>query len=283
MTLGRIEPGLDCIKPIPSATSRGPVLCAEQVESFADRGYVVLPSFLARTDLDVLKREVDVWLDAGLREASIECCLRASRTPPPVMELELPCHGALLGHPPLMAVLTELIGDVFAFHHMHSTRHDPGVAGKEWHHDYEQHPQATRSHSMVHVLHYLNGLDGTVGDLVLLPGSHRIVAEKHALAAEGTGRLHGEVVLDDLPAGSTVVVHSALFHARRAKPGGDGDARYFIDASYCQGGTTWPVVKPYWVGMLERARRLRLDRGRWPELFADRHFYEPPGRWVGGP
>ena len=132
---------------------------------------------------------------------------------------------------------------------------------------------------MVHAFHYLSGLDGTVGDLVLLPGSHRIVAEKDALAGEGTDTLPGEVVLDDLPPGSTVIVHSALFHARRARPATSGDVRYFIDASYCQGGVVWPVVKPYWIGMLERARSLGLDRGRWPELFEHHHFYEPPGLW----
>jgi Phytanoyl-CoA dioxygenase (PhyH) len=280
MTLSPTDAVLDSgSSRMPGASSDVDPLSAERVASFVDRGYVVLPSFLSRGEVDGLKREVDSWLDDGLREASIECALRPSRTPPPTMELELPRHGALVSHPPLMAVLSQLLGEVFAFHHMHSTRHDPGTGGKQWHHDYEQRPQAARTHTMVHVFHYLNGLDGTIGDLVLLPGSHRIVAEKDALAAEGTEHLHAEVVLDDLPHGSTVVVHSALFHARRPQPGGD-TARYFIDASYCQGGTTWPVVKPYWVAMLDRARELRLDRGRWPELFDQRHFYEPDGGWA---
>jgi hypothetical protein len=182
-----------------------------------------------------------------------------------------------------MAVLEQLMGPVFAFHHMHSSRHDPGLAGKEWHHDYEQHPQARRSHVMVHVFHYLSGLDGTVGNLVLLPRSHRVIAAKEALNEAGTAPLHGEVVIDDLPPGSTVVVHSALFHARRPRPCEDGHSRYFVDAAYCQGGVAWPVVKPYWIHMLARARALGLDRGLWPELFAERHFYEPAAGLVASP
>lgn len=275
MTLSRS----DGVAERPVATSATDALSADGVQAFHDRGYIVLPAFLSRDETEPLMREVDSWLDDGLREASIACCVGASRRPPPTMELEMPRHGSLVSHPPLMGLLRQLMGPVFAFHHMHSTRHDPDLPGKDWHHDYEQQPQAIRTHVMVHALHYLSGLDGSIGDLVVLPGSHRIVAEKGALKAEGTGRLPGEVVIDDLPPGSTVLVHSALFHARRAKPAADSAARYFIDASYCQGGVAWPAVKPFWVGMLDRARDLGLDRGRWPDLFERRHFYEPPDLW----
>ena len=271
---------VDPLESLQDAGAVTPALDDEQVASFAQRGYLVLPSLLAQATVTKLKHEVDRWVDTGLREASIARCTQpTSRNPPDVMELELDGHGSLIGHPPLMAILEQLVGPRFAFHHMHSIRQDPGLAGKEWHHDYEQEPQSNRSHVMVHVFHYLSGLDGTVGDLVLLPGSHRIVADKHALSDAGTDHLHGEVVLDDLAPGSTVIVHSALFHARRAQPAREMDARYFIDVSYCQVGAVWPAVKPYWVGMLARARELGLDRGTWPELFDERHFYEPPRRW----
>lgn len=279
----RFEPDAvaDHLQPLRDAGAATPALDDEQVASFAERGYLVLPSLLAPAALTTLRHEVDRWVDTGLRAASIAHSTQpTSRNPPEVMELELDGHGRLIGYPPLMAILERLLGPRFAFHHMHSIRQDPGLAGKEWHHDYEQEPQSSRRHVMVHVFHYLSGLDGTVGDLVLLPGSHRIVADKHALSDAGTDRLHGEIVLDDLAPGSVVVVHSALFHARRARPGRGRDARYFIDVSYCEvGAVCWPAVKPYWVGMLARARELGLDRGIWPELFDERHFYEPPQRW----
>jgi phytanoyl-CoA dioxygenase PhyH len=252
----------------------------QQVDAFEDRGYLVLPSFLPPGEVEALIGEVDRWTGSGLRDASVACAIEAAtRKPPAVMELELAHHGWLISHPPLMRILEQLLGPVFAFHHMHSSRHDPGLPGKSWHHDFEQHPQTSRTHAMIHAFHYLSGLNGTVGDLVLLPSTHRIVAGKDGLSHAGTQRLYGEVVIDDLPPGSTVIVHSALFHARRPRTGGDDRSRYFIDAAYCQGGTVWPPVKPYWTEMLARARELGLDRGLWPELFSARHFYEPAGHW----
>ena len=49
---------------------------------------------------------------------------------------------------------------------------------------------------------------------------------------------------------------------------------YFVDASHCPAGPAGPPVKPYWRHMLRRAQELGLDHGRWPELFAERHFSE---------
>lgn len=250
-------------------------LNARQISEFAERGFLVLPSFLPTKLVESLKHEVDHWVDGGLRNQSIVCCHMKTRQPPPLMELELGEHGRLISHPPLMAILTQLMGSIFAFHHLHSDRHNSGSADKNWHHDYEQYPQTNRSHIMIHVFHYLNGLNGTIGDLVVLPGSQGIVAERNALNYFGTMSLPGEVVINDLPLGSTVIIQSSVFHARRAKPGGEGQPRYFIDCSYCQGGVRWPVDRSYWKHMLARARALGLDRGQWRDLFAERHFYDP--------
>ena len=261
------------------STGRSPAsgsLGAAQLAAFAEHGYLVLPRFLPEELVAALRTEVDCWVDEGLRARAIACCLHTDAIEqPPVMELELGEHGRLISYPPLMAILEQLLGPVFVFHHLHSARHEPGCPDKPWHHDYEQRPQRSRSRLMVHVLHYLNGLNGTIGDLVILPGSQTTVAEKSAMQHLGTVPLPGEVVIDDLPVGSTVIVHSAVFHARRAKPGGETqEARYFIDCSYCQGGARWPAAKPYWRQVLARARALDLDRGDWPELFSERHFDE---------
>ncbi|MFI9393185.1 phytanoyl-CoA dioxygenase family protein [Streptomyces bauhiniae] len=240
---------------------------------FERSGFLVLPGFLPADLVARLKPEVDRWVDTGLRARSIAAVLDPdAHGVPEVMELDLPAHGELLAHQPLLRIIEQLMGPRFAFHHMHSDRHAPDLPGKPWHHDYEQRVQSERTYSMVHTLHYLDGMDPDMAGLAVLPGSHREIAEKDARGRLGTAELPGEVYLEDLPPGSTVIVHSALFHARRAKPDYPGRPRYFVDASYCQAGTLWPPVKPYWREMLARARHRRLAGPEWPDLFSERHF-----------
>ncbi|GLU48636.1 phytanoyl-CoA dioxygenase family protein [Nocardiopsis ansamitocini] len=244
-------------------------------EEFTRSGYLVLPEMVPRALIDRLVPEVDRWVDDGLRARSIACCTDTVQvSAPPVMELELPAHGALLTHPPLMDVLAQLIGSSFVFHHLHSDRHDAGRGGKPWHHDREPNASADPSLTMVHALHYLGGLDETVDSLVVLPGSHHESASKDSRTHLGTSELPDEIIIDRLPPGSTVLINSGLFHARRPAPPVSDRFRYFVDASYCQTGTQWRPAKPYWRHMLSRARSLGLDGGRWPELFAERHFTE---------
>lgn len=155
-------------------------------------------------------------MDEGLRDRSIACSTGPEAgARPPVLELELPAHGELLVHPPLMTVLADVMGGAFAHHHLHSQRQGAGDSGKPWHHDHEPNDLGDRSLPMVHALHYLGGLDEAVGSLAVLPGSHREDVPKDFRAALGTTALPGEVVIDRLPHGSTVLINSAVFHARR--------------------------------------------------------------------
>ncbi|WP_208298672.1 phytanoyl-CoA dioxygenase family protein [Streptomyces liangshanensis] len=255
---------------------------AAQIGEFDKNGFLVLPGLLPAPFVERLTREVDHWVDSGLRQRSIDACLRPERSPlPETVELEMTAHGELVVFPPLLELLedTNLLGPAFVFHHLHSDRRPSGAPGKPWHHDYEQRPQRHRRLPMVHVLHYLHGLRPGMGPLAVLPGSHHEVAEKNARAHLGTDVLPGEVVITELPPGSVVVLHSALFHTRRT---GDTSAtvdsgRYMIDASYCRTGEPWPPVKPYWRRILAAGRERRLGHGRWAELFEERHFgaYEP--------
>ncbi|MFF0449612.1 phytanoyl-CoA dioxygenase family protein [Streptomyces sp. NPDC004609] len=248
------------------------------MEKFNENGYVILPGFLPSSLVRRLTPEVDHWVDTGLRERSIDACSSPEHAPPSVVELQMEAHGELAAHTPLLELLREdrLLGPAFVFHHLHSDRRPPGGSGKSWHHDYEQRPQRDREHPMIHALHYIGGLRPEMGSLAVLPGSHRQVAEKDAWSHLGTAEQPGEALIDELPPGSTVLLHSALFHTRRAARGPvkDGRARYMIDASYCRTGTLWPPVKPYWRMVLSVGRERGLGQGRWPELFADRHFSE---------
>ncbi len=250
-------------------------LTSDQLAQFAEFGYLTLPGFLDPELTADLKREVDDWAAGGAAVDRYAAPSTPSTEPPARLQLELPEHGRLISHPPLMAMLEQIMGAGFAYHHLHTARHDAGSRGVDWHHDYEQYPQSNRSHVMVHVFYYLNGLDGTIGDLLVLPGSHRVVLDRSAFSQFGTADLPGSVVIDRLSPGSAVIVHSALPHARRAKPGGEDHPRYFIDASYCQRGVKWPSAYNHWRHMLARARELGLDRGnRYGHLFDPDHFFD---------
>jgi hypothetical protein len=126
---------------------------------------------------------------------------------------------------------------------------------------------------MVHVFFYLDGLNGTVGDLLLVPGSYRYPTDSHALTFLGTSDLPGSITVDDVPPGSVLVVHSAMWHARRAKPGGEDSPRFFIDSSYCRSGVRWPSYGA--PGMLADLRERHLAAGGTrPWLFDEAQFFD---------
>ncbi len=182
--------------------------------------------------------------------------------------------GLLTSHPPAMAAVASLMGgSPFAMHHIHSTRFDEGASGVGWHQDYEQHPQSNRSHLMVHVFYYLNGLNGEIGDLLVLPQSQNLVVQRD-LRMLGTSGLEGWLCFADLEPGSAVVVHSAVWHARRPKPGGRDRPRYFIDISYCKNGVRWPAYRNV-EEINAKALETGLDRnGRYTFLYDSSQFYD---------
>lgn len=232
-----------------------------RIEAFRRDGYVILERFLEPAYNDRLIAEVD----------ALTADRAHGRAPLPISFREM---GLLTSHPPMMAMLESLMGPRFAMHHVHAARHDAGNDGVCWHQDYEQAPHTNRSHVMAHVFYYLNGLNGEIGDLLVLPGSQEIVAQGR-LTLFGTRDLPGSVCVDRLPPGSAVIVHSAVWHARRPKPGGERRGRYFIDVSYCQDGVLWPAY-----GMMEEVNREALRRGcdragRYPDLYDSTRFFDP--------
>jgi len=100
---------------------------------------------------------------------------------------------------------------------------------------------------MVFAFRYPTGLSGTIGDLLLLPGSHAVEGFHRLSLAPlfGAASLPGTVAISDAPPGSVVLIHAGLLHARPARPG--GSARYFVDVAYCSTGEgeRWPAYR-YW-------------------------------------
>ena len=237
---------------------------------FQEHGYLICPAWIAADDLQRLRDEIDTWNSGGVDDryapAVKESAESADRTG---CQMDFPGHWNLFTHPALMQLVTRLLGPGFGHHHLHSAKHMPGDRGVNWHHDYEQHPQTNRSHGMLHTFWYLNGLDGTIGDLLVVPGSQGILLERYTLDLWGTQDLPGTLVVDDIPPGSMVIVHSAVLHARRAKSGGENKPRYFIDSSYCQKGIRWPHVS----GWLKAHARVLAD-GR-AAASGVKHLFDP--------
>lgn len=233
-------------------------LSNDQLSFFNTEGYLVMPQFLTPGHCKELKTALDNLMAARQKQEK----------PLVISEKAI---GDLVSHEATMNIAEALLGQDFVFHHIHADRHDAGRKGVHWHHDYEQNPQLDRKFGMIHVFYYLNGLNGEVGDLLAVPGTHKIVSQR-SLAAFGDHDLPGCVVFDNLPPGSAVFVHSALFHARRAKPGGENNPRYFIDASYCQKGILWPGY-PNHKKISEYALSAGYDQnGKYAHLFDHTQF-----------
>jgi hypothetical protein len=103
-----------------------------------------------------------------------------------------------------------------------------------------------REQLMIHVFFYFDGLDGTIGDLMVLPRSQYAYWDGRSMQALfGDAELPGSRTFgtgNPLPRGTAVICHSALVHGRRRRPGGEGRHRYFVDISYCQPGPrAWPI------------------------------------------
>ncbi len=238
-------------------------LSEQQKLDFEEQGYLVFPSFLDEDMIQKLKESVDLKHNT-----------QAAKAGNGKHVIEYGELGRFTSHPDTMSILDQLFGDKnYTMHHIHAVRQDANNGGVHWHHDYEQHPQTNRNYLMVHTFFYLNGLNGEVGDLLALPGSHKTISQRD-LSIFGTDDLPGSLTFDDLSPGSMVLVHSGLFHGRRKKPGGENLSRYFIDISYCEKGIKWPGYGQ--VGDVNKiALENDLDRdGEYAYLYDTEQFYK---------
>jgi hypothetical protein len=239
-------------------------ISTDQAARFEKDGYLVFERFFDDEECRRYKADIDA-VEARRKQGE--------RIGQP---LEFPHLGPLICHERIMRLVEGILGSGFCFHHLHAVRQEAGTSGVPWHQDYEQVPQSNRSHIMVHLFYYFNGLNGEIGDLLVLPGSQNRVVNNDALWHLGTADLPGTVVINNLPAGSVALVHSALWHARRAKPGGENLPRYFADASYCQAGIRWPAAgSRAWKEILAKARERGLDgHGKYPALLDESRYFD---------
>ncbi len=230
-----------------------------ELDMFTRDGFIIRPHFFSEALMAPLRDELQWW----------------SRQSPPPDAYTLPIHGNLIAHEPLMHRMEQLCGPKFRFHHLNTYYQTAGDTGVPWHNDYEQVAlPMPRTHANIIVLFYPGGLNGEVGDLVVVPGTQRRIAAWDAYGFLGTAVLPGEVVIDRLPPGSAVFCHTGLVHCRRPQVG--AGPRYFTDLSYVASGVRWPATCQYdWRAMYRFCREHAYDQGgRYAHLFEDDDFFD---------
>ena len=238
---------------------------SDDAAAFQADGYLVCPGLLSGEHVAALTADFDDYMrQAGFSERhGTEDNFEESSTERLTQPTQSPVLGALPTYRPLVDRIAALMAancranpdalPTFSLHHQHALRAVPGDTGSDWHHDYEQYPQRDRDLLMCHAFVYPHGLKGEIGDLIVLPGSHKTVLGRDTIGslfqqAELPGALSfGSGI--PLPNGSVVIVNSALVHGRRAMPGGERSGpRYFSDISYCQHSRSrqlWPSYQMF--------------------------------------
>lgn len=227
---------------------------------FNENGYVILQNHLALDTCSGLKQAVDQVIAGG--------------TPEP---LDHPEIFALLQAKEIHDICGSLLGERYVFHHLNAARHESGTPSLGWHHDYERYRHKDRNFKMIHIFIYLNGLNRTIGELLVLSGSQRKIVDRYALSSVSLDEFPEKICINKLEVGSILVINSATIHARRALPGGEERPRYFIDISFCEAGGKWSpfMERGNWKTYLERLDHKALEVGR-PDLrylFDKRQFH----------
>jgi phytanoyl-CoA hydroxylase len=156
----------------------------EQRASYAENGYLHVPGVFAGEEIDALDREMDRLIQDWSFEAAWEGPWREALVDPEMvrevrlsalhdLQLYSSAWARAVVHPPMAAVLSNLLGPVVEFHH--STMHvKPPERGAPFplHQDYPFYPHADDRY--VDVLVHLDDTSAENGEIRFLPGSHKL-------------------------------------------------------------------------------------------------------------
>lgn len=168
----------------------------------------------------------------------------------------------------------------YIFHHANAAIHKKNNPSLCWHHDYEDY-SGKRNHKMIHIFYYINGLNNSIGELLLLPGSHLKNVSRYEYSNKDLDDINEKVVkVNSLKPGSIIVIHSALLHARRSLPFLNGTPdRYFVDSSYCEYGGNWAPYREEgnWQQLLSylRTKSIESNGDRFNYLYDANKFHFP--------
>ena len=209
---------------------------AEQIRHFEVEGYVVFPAILKPDLIAKLKREL---ADAEMSHASYSVSQTRAVTQPQWVSR---AAAELIGYPPMIEFLTDLMGLEIVFTRGFFQRTLPGSPGISMHTDGQPHGSNLFGYEgscprLLRVLYYLDELTTQRAPFRLIPRSH---LSFHADASPYVRyRSHPEEITLTVPAGSAVVVPSLLLHG--SHPNKDSQSRELVQLGY----------RPAWAGPIQ--------------------------------
>lgn len=209
---------------------------AEQIRHFEVEGYVVFPSILSADTIAGLKAELAA---AEMGHTSYSTAQTRSVTQPQWLS---PAVAELIGYPPTIAFLTQLMGADIVFTRGFFQRTRPGSPGISMHTDGQPHGSNLFGYEgscprLLRVLYYLDELTASRAPFRLIPRSH---LSFHAEASPYVRyKSHPEEITLLVPAGSAVVIPSLLMHG--SHPNKDSVPRELVQLGY----------RPAWAGPIQ--------------------------------
>ena len=209
---------------------------AEQIRHLEVEGYVAFPSILRP---DIIARIKSELADAEMRPTSYSAYQTRSVTQPQWISR---ATAELIGYPPMVEFLRDLVGPDIVFTRGFFQRTLPGSPGISIHTDGQPHGSNLFGYEgscprLLRVLYYLDDLTRTRAPFRLIPRSH---LSFHADASPYVRyRSHPEEITLVVPAGTAVIVPSMLLHA--SHPNKDPRPRELVQLGY----------RPAWAGPIQ--------------------------------
>lgn len=209
---------------------------AQQIRQFEVEGYVVFPSILTP---DIVARIKSELVEAEMSHTSYSVNQTRSVTQPQWLSRKV---AELIGYPPMIDFLTDLMGPDIVFTRGFFQRTRPGSPGISMHTDGQPHGSNLFGYEgscprLLRVLYYLDELTTERAPFRLIPRSH---LSFHAQASPYVRyKWHPEEITLIVPAGSAVVIPSLLMHG--SHPNKDPRPRELVQLGY----------RPAWAGPIQ--------------------------------
>jgi ectoine hydroxylase-related dioxygenase (phytanoyl-CoA dioxygenase family) len=208
----------------------------EQIRHLEVEGYLVLPSIL---DADMVARIKSELADAEMSHTSYSVNQTRGVEQPQWIS---PAAAELIGYPPLIDFMTDLMGPEIVFTRGFFQRTLPGSPGISMHTDGQPHGSNLFGYEgscprLLRVLFYLDDLTEQRAPFRLIPRSHISFHAEASPYARYTS--HPEEITIIVPAGSAVLIPSLLLHG--SHPNKDSQPRELLQLGY----------RPAWAGPIQ--------------------------------